>query len=939
MRAHWLGLLCLFVAGNSLALDPPDHDKWQAGISAAQAAIARKDVKGVEDAIVVVFEQSIRMSDRDARLMETAPLIDQGMQVIEVADSHAHALALLKKLNAMTAVAGGLANPTSWTPAIALASALGQQRDFAGARAIMADMAKRAAADFGATHVAVRIARQQEAGLAAAMADYDAAVALLNEVAESVRRAFGASSAEYAEALVNTAALYVQREDFERASKLATEAYSLLQARPPSSIGPLLTLGSVFEQLGDLAEARDVYQRGDNSHDRVPMRAAASAPVLVRLAIVNARLGDGVAARSLMTRATEISRSVLTTSPGPYLEALFGEAAVYSMAGLDDQSVDSLGRIEALLPRLSSEQGTYVRRRLAGSYESARKYDRALALADELLRAASPGSADYASAAAIAARAAAQTDPPAPRTQLAQSALDLRKKLDPGREPNYELYTLALSYGAEGRWRESLDIQQRIIDREAKLGPYETNWTQWRMYATALEHVGRTREAAEVVARVAAETAPLIAALREDATRAQSLFIAERNAFGFKVDLTDAKWRRWSGQSVGWPMASFAAQYQSEPATTDCTIAVVPVLLPDGIDAETAIAGLLTNINHDRGLLKPWSKGPLKGYEYRFSATNIPGRPYVFTGRLLVEPRRMYLVLATAETSTPQAQAIAEAALDQVTLAEAPNPQSLRGPDRQLHSDILNYVATGLAGPGGHIDTALTIYETARQFGTSEALLQNIILANLRVGRFEVVRSEIDRYPGGPAAFPELLLTRALAEQRLGDAEAAIADYRAGFDAGVRDDEMAREYVTLLLDRTLDKDAVAFLDRYATKKSTPSVIAMQALVSFRVADEKRLTAALDAIEDPKRSSPEAVLVGAFVHKQRGGVDELHQFVDGLTVELVSAELYLILAAAQIEAKRLTEAGKTVALGRALAPANPNLKRLEEVLKAQQGPVL
>ncbi len=82
-----------------------------------------------------------------------------------------------------------------------------------------------------------------------------------------------------------------------------------------------------------------------------------------------------------------------------------------------------------------------------------------------------------------------------------------------------------------------------------------------------------------------------------------------------------------------------------------------------------------------------------------------------------------------------------------------------------------------------------------------------------------------------------------------------------------------------------------------------------------------------------------MLVAAIVHRQRGGVDEIERFVGGLTAELASAELYVLLASAQIEAKRLPAAGKTVALGRALAPNNAALKKLEQVLKSQKAPEL
>lgn len=72
-----------------------------------------------------------------------------------------------------------------------------------------------------------------------------------------------------------------------------------------------------------------------------------------------------------------------------------------------------------------------------------------------------------------------------------------------------------------------------------------------------------------VSARVGAESAPLTAALEHGVAVPLGVFVSERNAFGFSIELTDARWRRWSGESTGWHMAAFAAQLHTGPSLRD----------------------------------------------------------------------------------------------------------------------------------------------------------------------------------------------------------------------------------------------------------------------------------------------------------------------------------------------------------------------------------
>jgi tetratricopeptide (TPR) repeat protein len=280
--------------------------------------------------------------------------------------------------------------------------------------------------------------------------------------------------------------------------------------------------------------------------------------------------------------------------------------------------------------------------------------------------------------------------------------------------------------------------------------------------------------------------------------------------------------------------------------------------------------------------------------------------------------------------NSPTAARAAALALDLV-VGRRPDPRSLGAAERKLHGNILNNIGVGIAGQG-RFREALLALEAAREFNLNDTLLQNVIFVNFNAGNFAVVLDEVGRYPGGPAAYPKLYLVRAVSEQALGNTTAAIADFRAGFATGLRDDDSAGRYVGLLLDEGQVEASAAFLDEYAAEQSSPDVLALQALVSVRLEDEARLQRALAALEDPEQSSVEAALVAAIIHRQVGGVGGLAEFVERLPAELVSAELYALLAATQMQAELFGAARRSVARGLELAPTNSDLKALEESLR-------
>ncbi len=925
------------LAAPAFALDPPDHERWQASMTAAQAALASRNVAVLKPAIEGVFEQAIRMRDQDPRTPQSGAMIVEALQMLE-RNSRVEFVVLLERLDAMTRVPGGLSSTVSATPAMTLASLLTQDRKLEEARALMRGVAERAAADLGAAHGTVRIARQQEAGAAVAMGDFDGALVSLGEALESVRRTFGPSSSEYADVLITMARVHERRNDVRSALALGDEAFALVTgpARQSTQVLVILQLATLYEACGELMKARELYQRADVSVANARDDEGPHIKILGRLAYLNARLGDGAAARAFMARASEIGRSVAQRFPAFYVEALVNEATIYNLAGEHDEAVASIERAASLAASFSPEEVRALDQRRAVAYLGAQRWERALEIGNQLLQKARPETADYAVAAALVALASALPEQPAARTELAQKAADIRRALQPQHEPFYELFAVAMSYAAEGRLQESAELQKRIIDSETALrGPYEVGWQQLRAYAATLAKLGRSTEAAEVLALVAAESAPLAAAFGPGAAIPVGIFVSEQNPFGFSVQLGDAKWRRWSGESTGWLMAAFAAQFHSGPNLREATLAVMPVLLPEGLDRDVALAGLLAYLQHDRAVLQPWSRMNQSGYEYRFSETNLPGRPFDYTGRVLLTERGFYLAITAVFANSATAAAAAAQALDQVVVTQRPDPRDLGPVERKLHGAIMNNIGVGIADQE-RFGEALLALEAAREFNLNDMLLQNVIFVNMNAGNFDVVIDEVNRYPGGPAAYPKLYLARAASQQALGNIAAAIADFRAGFATGLRDDDLAGEYVGLLMEHGQAEAGAAFLNEYAAEQSSPEILALQALVSVRIGDEASLQRVLADLEDPQQSSAEAALVAAVIHRQAGGVGALGSFVERLPAELVSAELYALLAATQMQEELFGEARRNVARGLELAPANPELKALEESLRGLRG---
>lgn len=929
--AAWL-LAALLVGCFRQAPGPPDDARWQASLSAAQKALATSNAAALQRATLHLFDQARRMADADSRVPESSSVLEQAVQELERLSPKRNVIKFLYQLNDMTKVPQGLGPPLSRLPAQMLYDLLTKSGRLGQARQLMANFEARAEADFGDTHPAARLGMRREADAAATMHDYDAALKLLDRLAKITGKVYGKKSPEYAEVLIATAQVDLDREDDLDSATAADRALAMIKHNPRASVSSFIEIAKIYEGTRQLVKARDAYQRVDLSVDsrHTPGYATTYGPVLCRLAYLNARLGDGASARKYLRRAAAFAQTVAAESPETVLGALMTEATVYNMADEHDRAAQVIERYQQVAAASGLSRDPEGRRGVVSVYLAAGRYPQAMREAEVMLKDAQSDTPSYAEAATLVALVGAEEDPPEPRTDLAKAAVALWRKYEPQYEPYDALYALALSYAAQGQWGESAKLQGRIIrEQNAARGDYATDWDHWRHYAQALAHIGQQKKANDIAARLTAQVEPLHRMFSDPRDAAINLY--EHNALGFTVSLTDDKWQRWAGEATGWPMAAFTAQYAEANGRSDGTLVVVALLLPPGLASDTAVMALSDMLGANYKSLKPWKEGALTGYQFTFERSGTPGRSFSYNGHFIVKDYAVYAVLAATDSDKPDALAAGNLALSQVSLDGAVRAADVRGADRKLEGLLLNAVGNTLSARR-RLDEALNIYKVAREFDANGTVAQNIIFANLQLGNYKDVRNEIDHYSGNLAASPELYIWRALSEEALGDKEAAVSDYASGFDHGFRDDGSAAQYVRVLLSLKRGQDAKTFLDKYAAAKLTPDVIGLQALLSFKLGDKIRLEQAMKRLQNPATSSPDAALIGGIIELQRHGVAGLTKLVAKLEqVGLTSGPLYTLLANAQIQANLPDAARTSVDRGLKVAPNSSQLKTLKKQL--------
>src|SRR5690606_1621566 len=107
---------------------------------------------------------------------------------------------------------------------------------------------------------------------------------------------------------------------------------------------------------------------------------------------------------------------------------------------------------------------------------------------------------------------------------------------------------------------------------------------------------------------------------------------------------------------------------------------------------------------------EPWSKGEQSGYEYRFERSVGARLVYRFIARLIIEPRAIYLAVASGNKDLPDAIERAERALDGIRFDHEPvRSDELTGESRAVHGQLLNHLGVWHY-ERGRLDQALSAY-------------------------------------------------------------------------------------------------------------------------------------------------------------------------------------------------------------------------------------
>jgi tetratricopeptide (TPR) repeat protein len=917
-------LACLLLSAPCRALDPPDHEQWQAHMTSAERAMRDGDADSLPGAMLGLFEQGLRFGPMDARGYQTTTRLFEAYMLYKALRPDS-VDALLQDLERLTRVEGALASPMSVFPTIELANLAERDGRFAESREILGATAERAAAALGETHETTRRLRREEVDALAAVGEFDLARECLIQARGVAEKVFGPKSVEYALVVIDTAEVDAQAENYAQALEEAEEAVAILrgiQATPRPEL--IKSLGDLYWSLGKLEQAR-LYYRGmmELINWREPGVQTRVVPLLMALATIDANLGEGADARSDLKTAREMATSA-AQPPELLFNVLLQEAQLHGFARDFERAAATVAEAE----RFAAERGLSTpnhRLRVADAMLDAEMYDEVVTRASALLGELEPASLDHAFAADLLIRGSALAKRPAAKTPLAEDLVRFFRQRQPHRTPYAALGALALSYRADGRFREALEIERQVTtELAAKLGEHAVQPSSWERHAQTLRLAGERRAADEMEARVAAERDRFA----EGWLRVESggpLLVAD-SAFGFSVAITERGWTPWTVI----PYAAFTATYGSNSAT----VSVIPVLLTDDLDQEAAIDALIGILQLPATRRVPWSNERMVGYELRYERT-IAGIAFQYLARFAVEEHAVYLMIAGAQAQNAAAISASEAAIEQISLKSGPvDAKNLAGKDREVHASVLNQLGNFRVLQGEH-EKALASYLEAERFASNESVLTNIAYVQSELGYYEDLLATIDRFPGNVEEQPELLTWRALARTELDDIAGAIADYERAFGGDYRDDAYVTEYVGLLVDVGRARDAAKFLERYGEGGRSAEVIAIEALVYHTLDDRKRLDAVLALLEDPTVSTPEAALIAGSVHLEREGVEGLAKFAErAQAAGLATAELYAMLAGAHFDLEDFAAAKDAVDRGLSVAPFDEILLELRATIEAQ-----
>lgn len=941
MKQSAWGFLSLVAVAFSVAAQAPllpDASIVQSASQQIRLAIDRGDNAAMVEASLALNEQVVRMQDLDSRILVALQLQSEVSAVIGRTESDAGALQHMLELDAQAVAIDRSRNTSAWTLSEAIARFMTLSGDAAGAGDYLRQVIAREEPLVGPEHPRVRSARMQLVQATSALGEHREALELLEQTLASTVATYGEGTAESAEVLLTMAQIHLAAQEYREAATRADQAAAIVRENLTRLSQYSQPLGLVYVATARLDDAREMFQLMESLLvDAMPNVVDLRLTLYRNLAVVNARLGDGAAARRYLAAINDLAETVMQESPATRLGVLQLESELYNHAGLFDLAQESIARGEAFAASEGLAARPEVRLQLANSYLFAHDFGRARDYAAAVVEDVDPESPTYAAAGGILVIASALSEPAESRLELARELLAIAERKQPGFKHLQEQYQVAMSLAAAGNWEESERLQKNIIDTEtADAGYYLTNNLQWETYAEALREIGRESEAGRIDALLERQRSPLREAFTDLTPR--EILVEQRSGFGFEVSLEDAGWSRNRGTTLGVPMAAFAASYGTRGRPNSSSIAIIPVLLPEGVPSATVIDAYLPTIYTNRSELEEWTNGVQSGYQARSIDSHFAtGLPVVHASRVIVEPGAVYIYLTSAPASDAEAVAAAEGVFDRIVINPGATVDDLSPPERLLHADVLNYTGNMLFTIGRYED-ARRFFGQSLEYGNKSVHSLNFTYSNYVLGDLEALIPAVDSHFEKFGEDPNFLLWRADLYGGDGQFEEAIADYERAFDGGAVDDGHAGVYMDLLIELDRVDAAAAFLDEYALSNESIEVQQLQAALGFAIGDDVRLERALAVLTDPGRSNSEAAAMAMSIVAERAEPAEVESLLQELIgKELESPELFMVVANFQARRGLVDAARSTLAQALELYPDDPDLKFMAENLPERRVP--
>ncbi len=408
-------------------------------------------------------------------------------------------------------------------------------------------------------------------------------------------------------------------------------------------------------------------------------------------------------------------------------------------------------------------------------------------------------------------------------------------------------------------------------------------------------------------------------------------------AFGYEVDLGGADWQEWGTVQEALPGADWAAIDSDRAA-----LVVMPFVLDEGELPQSVVEdALIELLGRPRPAeLRPLQIGDLTGVEFGYEGAS-GGRALQYRVHVLVGPGRAFLNLVWADANDAAAThslAVLDRIQYEVVAADAlPAIESLSAARQRAHGMLLNGLGARLteqSAPG----RAIRLLERAEELAPDDPqVLTNLVRASILAGRHAEALAALAATTIDVERVPQLIAHRAVARSRVGDPEAALADFSAAFAAGMEEESFFELWMQLLLDANRADEALQQLDPRIERTRSTRLRLVRARVLRSVGDLARAADELRALVEAMPGSRELRREWIDVlHEQKAHEAALESSREALESFGATAEFHVLAARSLQALGRIREAREELEHALALDPDDLIVRQSLEYLSMSIG---